>query len=162
MKQQFGRIFILSNLVLALFIVVPSSCKDSASINKAGFHSKEGVQFYDSSLQAVAALAKSTNKPVFIMVHANWCAVCKEMKIKVLPQKDLGDFYNAHFINAAVDFDSEDGKMLRNQYGVSGTPAFIYLTPDGQLINKTSGFQEKEDLIAAARNLKVDGKAVCN
>ena len=161
MKQKLTRYSIFSAFSLVFISTVISSCSDSAAINKAAFHSKEGIQFYDSSLQSVAALAKITHKPVFIMVHANWCAVCKQMKRSVLPQKDLGDFYNAHFINTAVDFDSEDGKMLRSQYGVSGTPTFIYLTPDGQLINKISGFQEKEDLITAAKKLQVDGKAVC-
>lgn len=162
MKQQFIHYVILLVFGFAILPAWLSSCSDSAAINKAAFHSKQGIQFYDNSLQAAAALAKSTNKPVFIMVHANWCSVCKQMKSTVLPQKELGDFYNDHFISTAVDFDSEDGKMLRNQYGVSGTPTFLYLTPDGQLINKISGFQEKSDLIAAAKNLKVDGKPVCN
>lgn len=120
------------------------------------------IDFTKGNLEEAVSLAKKENKPLFIMVDASWCPSCKKMKKKVLPEKELGVFYNSHFISTMVDFDSEDGKMLRKQYNVHGTPSFLYLTAEGAIINQTAGFQTKEALIDAAKNLKVDGKAVCN
>ena len=161
--KKINRIYVLPLLLLA-------ALSSFAFVIGSGVSNKDkklqqldtGIEFYKGSLIEALAFAKEQNKPLFIMVHASWCPVCKKVKAKVLPQKELGDFYNPHFINVMVDFDSEEGKMLRTKYDVKGTPTFLYLTGDNALINKTSGFQDQAALITTAKSLTIDGKAVFN
>ena len=43
-------------------------------------------------------------------------ALCvKRKKNTILQEKELGDPYHPHFINIAVDFETEDGKKIRSQ-----------------------------------------------
>lgn len=162
MKQKFLRYLLFTSFTVTAFSAGTISCNNTSAQNEINENSKDGIQFYSGSVDSAVILAKQESKPMFIMVHASWCSVCKKMKKEVLPQKELGDIYNSHFINVMVDFDSEEGKMVKKQFEVVGTPTFLYLTADGELLNKTSGFQETSELVAAAKNLKVGGKAVCN
>lgn len=159
MKQKFLRYMLISIFTLTAFTALIISCNTTSAQNEI---SKDGINFFSGSLDSALILAKQENKPIFIMVHANWCAVCKKMKKEVLLQKVLGDFYNSHFLSVMVDFDSEEGTLIKKQFEIMGTPTFLFLSADGDLINKTSGYQGTSELINAAKNLKMGGKAVCN
>jgi thioredoxin 1 len=162
MKQKFANYFLSASMAVGFLSIAMISCSNSQADEDANDGGKYSIRFYKGSLENAAASAKKENRQLFVMVHASWCAVCKKIKREVLPQKELGDFFNAHFVNIMVDFDSDEGKILRKQYEVTGTPTFLYLSAQGRLLNKTSGFQGPGELIAAAKDLKIEGKPVCN
>jgi thioredoxin-related protein len=78
----------------------------------------------------------------------------------VLPEKEIGDIFNTHFINAQVDIESEEGKELVRDFKIAGTPTLLFLTPDGKLMDKVSGFKSKEELIALSKRFLFNGKPV--
>lgn len=138
--------------LLVLTIIVFTAC-NGPLYDKSLLESKDGVHFTASSLADVKALSKAEGKPVFILAHASYCAVCKKMLTTVFPQKEVGDHFNNKFINAQVDIETEEGKQIAKEYEINSTPTLLFLTPDGKVISKTSGFQNKEELLALTKGL---------
>jgi len=156
------RLILLQALIITMAgSLIISSCGNSSS-EEVAVNSKEGVQFSAASLEQVAEQSKKENKPIFLLAHASYCSVCKKMKRTVFPEKEVGDLFNKNFINVQVDIESEEGKKIVKDYGIEGTPTLLFLAPDGQVINKASGFHNKEELIALTKGLSFDGKPVCN
>lgn len=145
--------------LLVLTIIVFTAC-NGPLYDKSLLESKEGVHFTASSIADVKALINAEGKPVFILVHASYCAVCKKMLTTVFPQKEVGDYFNKKFNNVQVDIESEEGKRIVKEYAISGTPTLLFLAPDGKVISKTIGFHSKEELIALTKVLTVEGKPV--
>lgn len=148
-------------LLVILFTTIILVACNSSSGEGLSLDSKEGIRFSSNTLEHVAAQSKQENKPVFLLAHASYCAACKKMKKSVFPEKEVGDLFNKSFINAQVDIESEEGKMVVKDYEITGTPTLLFLTPDGQVINKASGFHSKDELIALTKGLSFNGKPVC-
>ena len=138
-------------LVLASSVIV-SSCSNASS-GEAFVNSKDGVQFSAVGLEQLKERSKKENKPIFLLAHASYCAACKKTIKTVFTEKETGDLFNKRFINVQVDIESEEGKKVVKDYGIEGTPTLLFLSPDGRVINKASGFHNKEELIALTRGL---------
>ena len=146
--------------ILLLTVIILMAC-NSSSDNKALLESNDGVQFSASPVEQVIAQSKKENRPMFLLAHACYCTSCRKMIRTVFPEKEIGGLFNKSFINAQVDIESEEGKRIVKVYEISGTPTLLFLTPDGQVINKASGFHSKEELFALTKGLSYEGKPVC-
>ncbi len=145
------RLFILAVLILvsSVFIISCNNNSSTATFENA----EEGVQFTSTGLTLLKDQSKKENKPIFLLAHASYCAACKEMINTVFTDKETGDLFNKRFINAQVDIESEEGKKMVQDYSIEGTPTLLFLGPDGQVLNKASGFHNKEELISLTRGL---------
>lgn len=151
--NQSKRLNIQPLLILLLVsTAIISSCGNTSPL-AAFVNSKEGVQFSASGLQQLKEQSKKEIKPIFLLAHASYCSACKEMINKVFTNKVTGDLFNKRFINAQVDIESEEGKKIVKDYGIEATPTLLFISPDGKVLNKTSGFNSKEELIALTRGL---------
>ncbi len=148
-------------LLVILFTTIVIVACNSSSGEGLSLDSKDGIRFSGNTLEQVAAQSKQENKPVFLLAHASYCSACKKMKRSVFPEKEVGDLFNKSFINAQVDIESEEGKMVVKEYEITGTPTLLFLTPDGKVTNKASGFHSKDELIALTKGLSFNGKPVC-
>jgi len=147
MKQS-KRLNILPLLILLLVSTAIISSCGNTSPGATFVNSKEGVRFTAASLQQLKEQSKIESKPIFLLAHASYCVACKEMINTVFTDKVTGDLFNKRFINAQVDIESEEGKKIVKDYGIEATPTLLFISPDGKVLNKTSGFHSKEDLIA--------------
>jgi thioredoxin 1 len=148
MKKKTGRFLAALSATVVLLLAgytAVSNHQTTTSTTPA-----DGLQFFNGTLEQGLSAAKTENKNVFVMVHASWCPACKKMKKTVIPQKSLGEAFNGQFINIAVDYDSEEGKLVREKYEITGTPGILFLNADGKLLSKTSGFKNKDELIKLA------------
>ena len=67
----------------------------------------QGIQFEENNdLKAALVKAKAENKLVFIDAYAVWCGPCKVMARDIFPLKEVGDFFNAHFVNLKLDMEA--------------------------------------------------------
>ena len=109
----------------------------------------QGIHFSDDlSWSQIVAKARAENKYIFVDCYTTWCGPCRSMKENVFPLKDVGDFYNAHFISVSVQMDStrKDNDTVRNWYaeahamktrfGVNVFPTYLYFSPDGQPVHE--------------------------
>lgn len=104
------------------------------------FLTGQGIQFSERSWEDILAAAKRDNKPIFVDAYTTWCGPCKMLVKDVFPQKEIGDFYNAHFINAHFDMEKGEGMALAKRYNVQAYPTLLFINGDGNIIHRFAGY----------------------
>ena len=107
----------------------------------------QGIQFFGGSWKEVMAEAKSTGRPVFIDVYTSWCMPCKKMAKETFTQKEVGDYFNANFVNYKIDAEKGEGITIARQYKVTAYPTCLFVLPNGKLVHSFLGFQTVAQLI---------------
>ena len=104
----------------------------------------QGVDFKQITLKEALEQAKAQGKMVFVDCYTTWCGPCKMMTEEVFPQKEAGDFFNAHFVNVKFDMEKGEGPALAKRYGIRAFPTFLILRPDGSVYHKLLGSGEAD------------------
>lgn len=120
-----------------------------------------GIKFVKNlSWQQVKAEAKAKNKYIFIDGFTTWCGPCKEMDRSIYPLPEVGNFYNANFINVKVQIDktATDNEEVRNRYAdaaeiaklydIKAFPTYVFVSPDGELVHRFTGMMDAKSFIA--------------
>lgn len=95
--------------------------------------------------------AQRSNKPVFVVFHAEWCAPCKIMEEELFTQNTVYEHMNTHFINFSIDYDQASGRTIADIYEVHALPTVLFLDPKGVLLLKhTGGVGTAANMIALA------------
>ncbi len=115
--------------------------------------SADGIEFvHDKSFQEVLAMAKAQNKIIFMDCYTVWCGPCKRMAANVFPDKEVGDYFNANFINTKFEMQKDaDGPDISNKYSIRAYPTLLWLDGDGKLIYQHVGGLDPQGLIAEAK-----------
>lgn len=119
-----------------------------------GQEEQVGIRFMDNwPWEEVLKQAKRQNRMIFMDCYTVWCGPCKALAKTVFPQKEVGDFFNAHFVNVKYDMEKGDGKMLREKYGryIIGFPSLLLLNPNGEVVHQMAGFHVAEELVAGMK-----------
>jgi thiol:disulfide interchange protein len=110
----------------------------------------------------VAAVAKSTNKPILYEFSAAWCGPCKLLD-RDWENPEVAAHVNATFVPVRIiDRMREDGNNpediaeLQRRYEITGFPALVAAAPDGRLLGKLEGYAGRDRLM---RFLKDPGTA---
>lgn len=85
-------------------------------------------------------------RPLLIHFHADWCVPCRRMDRDVLNSSELAAQFQQSFVGVKVDADQHP-KLLK-RFGVRSLPADVVVSPDGQVLIQTSGYQEKRTYVA--------------
>lgn len=107
----------------------------------------KGVMFEETPLEDVLAKAGKAGKLVFVDTYTGWCAPCKMMDKKVFILKEVGDFFNKNFVNTKIDIEKGKGIELAKKFEIRAVPTYLFLDGEGNLIYRTSGYQEAEAFI---------------
>lgn len=108
---------------------------------------KEGIHFFKGTFQEALQRAKSENKPLFLDFYATWCGPCKQLKKHTFSDKEVGEYYNANFINIAIDGETKEGRELVNKYKIRSYPTLLILDPNGNKLTSHVGFVKPYILI---------------
>lgn len=111
-----------------------------------------GIRFETGlSWKEIRLKAKEEHKAIFMDCYATWCGPCKHMDRDIYSTKEVGDYFNAHFINIKVQMDrtSKDGKEIKAWYGdadsisqkykVEAYPTFLFFSPEGKALHEICG-----------------------
>jgi thioredoxin-related protein len=110
----------------------------------------QSMHFSNLSWQAALAKARQEKKLLFVEMYTTWCTYCRQMERDVFAAKEAGDYYNTQFINVRYNALAGDGLQIRKSYALLGFPTFLYLDPNGIVIQKTAGFQPVNQFISNA------------
>ena len=140
--------FIVQFLCLALF--------------SFGQSAEEGIRFIEGEKwENILKMAQEQNKYIFMDCYTSWCGPCKALAKDIFTRKDVGDFFNANFINVKYDMEKGVGKDLYKQYksNIIGFPTLLLINKEGKVVHQMAGFQEADVLIAGMK-AGMEGKSL--
>jgi len=109
--------------------------------------------------------AKANNKIVFMDCYTDWCGPCKMMTENVFTQKEVGELYNAQFVNVKINMEKGEGVELSKKYGIKAFPTLLFLDSDGKVLHMHVGALLADNLIEEGQkaldpNKRIDAIAV--
>lgn len=107
-----------------------------------------GMEFFEGTWEEALKQAKAEDKLIFMDAYAVWCGPCKLLKRNVFPIEEVGELYNANFINVQMDMEKGVGRNLAQQYKVTAYPTLLFIDGDGNVVHKAVGYHPKEQFIA--------------
>lgn len=113
----------------------------------------DGIEFvHDKKFQEILEMAKAQDKVIFMDCYTVWCGPCKRLAATVFPDKEVGDFFNARFINVKMEMQQDaDGPDISNKYEVHAYPTLLWLDGNGKLLYKRVGGTDAPGLIEEAK-----------
>ncbi len=107
----------------------------------------QGIDFFHGTWAEALEEAQKEDKLLFVDAYAQWCGPCKRMAKNVFTLSEVGDYYNNNFINLKLDMETSDGRTFGSKYPVSAYPTLIFLSPDGEIVVKSTGGKQADGLI---------------
>lgn len=140
-------VFLVAGVLLATFALAMPSNKNTNNSNNGG------INFHTGTWDEALKLAKEQGKPIFLDISASWCGPCKKLKAKTFPDSQVGTFYNANFINVAVDGEVGEGRTLAKKYKIRGYPSLIFISPDGKVLEHTAGYRNPSQFLSLGQSV---------
>ncbi len=113
---------------------------------------KRKIQFTQGSWKDILQKAKRENKPIFMDCYTVWCGPCKQMDAQVFTNPEVAAYFNEAFINVKFDMEKGEGIELKNRYGISAYPTFLYINPDGEVINRIVGSMPAQNFLEKSKS----------
>jgi thioredoxin 1 len=133
-------------LAIAAGIYVYTNPNTNFSKDDAG-----GIQFFRGTWTEALAFSQKEQKPIFLDVYATWCGPCKRLKEYVFSNKNVGTYFNKHFINVSFNAEVDNGITVSNQYQVNSYPSLLFINNDGTIKTKHEGYIDADALIALGK-----------
>ncbi len=94
--------------------------------------------------------AKKENKPVFVMLYADWCPHCNQMKKEVFSDPKVMDFLNKNYVCVWKNIEKEEGTALKNKFKTNSLPAFLFLDSNETVLYALKGELKTPEFLAEA------------
>lgn len=115
--------------------------------------SEGGVSFYEGSWEDALQKASEEEKVIFLDVYASWCGYCKKLKSNTLSDEQVGEYFNSHFVNMALDGETGYGAEIVKKYQLQGYPTLLFIDAKGNLILKKGGYRSPEELLKLGKEI---------
>ncbi len=106
------------------------------------------------TMEEAQKLADENSKKVVVYANASWCTYCKKMESEVFTSKKVQQETAENFYPVWVDIESDEKMIFRGEeitqmqfaqaMRITGTPTFVFLGPDGEIIAGQPGFIPEE------------------
>lgn len=107
--------------------------------------SGEGIS-YKTALEN----AKTEGKPVFVMLYADWCPHCNQMKKEVFSDPKVMEFLNKNYVCVWKNIEKEEGMALKNKFKTTSLPSFLFLDSNETLLYALKGEMKTPEFLAEA------------
>ena len=94
--------------------------------------------------EAAFAEARRTNRPLFVLIFADWCEWCRKYEIEALETPQIRKRLDKDYIPVAVDQVKQPD--LARRLGAKLVPTTLLLTPDGKKLSRFYGVTGSDDL----------------
>lgn len=109
------------------------------------------VSFFEGSFADALARAAVQKKPLLVDVVATWCAPCHELDAKVLATPEAA-LATSGYLVVRIDGEAGDGPAILERYNVVGYPTLLFLSSDGEEIDRLFGETTLADFTQACRD----------
>ncbi|MBP3826825.1 MAG: thioredoxin family protein [Prevotella sp.] len=107
----------------------------------------QGIHFTEGKWNSILSQAKQQDKLIFIDVYTSWCGPCKKMAREAFPDKEVGDFFNSHFINYSIDAEKGEGIDIAKKYDVTAFPTCMFINGNGEAVYRFMGAKSAKQLL---------------
>lgn len=94
--------------------------------------------------------AKAANKPLFVMLYADWCPHCNQMKKEVFSDPAVMDFLKKNYICLWKNIEKEEGKILKDKFNTKSLPTFLFLGANETLLYALKGEMKTAEFMTEA------------
>lgn len=112
---------------------------------------KTAIQFRAGTWSEILEMARKENKPIFMDCYTVWCGPCKQMSAQVFTNPEVAEYFNKSFINVKFDMEKGEGIELKNKFAVAAYPTFLYIDPNGNVVNRLVGSMPAAEFIAKTK-----------
>ena len=133
-----------------IFLILFTGCFFTLTAQEAG----EGIKFMaNEPWEQFLQQARQQERLIFMDCYTEWCGPCKGLAQNIFPLKEVGDYFNAHFVNTQYDMEKGEGKILYNKYKeyIVGFPTLLLINASGEVVHQMAGYQEADALIAGMK-----------
>jgi thioredoxin-related protein len=88
----------------------------------------------DTPYKKALEIAKTEGKPLFIMLYADWCPHCNQMKKEVFSDANVMAFLKENYVCIWKNIEKEEGIALKNKYNTKSLPTFLFLDSNETLL----------------------------
>ncbi|MCY3621390.1 MAG: thioredoxin family protein [Gammaproteobacteria bacterium] len=121
----------------------------------------DGVEFHALTYEEAAARAAADEKIVFIDFFTTWCLPCKEMDRTTFQDPQVAAWLAEHTVALKVDAEeNETNEALAERFGVKSFPNYVYLTPEGELLDRITGKKDSEEFLELSASVIAGDNAV--
>ncbi len=147
MKKTIGLLVVMFGLGASSF-AGQHMAKSETTSPLVHMDETEGISFFHGTWAEALASSKKENKLIFLDAYAAWCGPCKTMAKNTFTKKDVGDFFNANFINVKMDMEKDpEGQRLSNKFKLRAYPTLYFINGNEALIHQELGMQKPKQLI---------------
>ncbi|WP_431241625.1 thioredoxin family protein [Flavobacterium sp. P21] len=93
----------------------------------------------DTPYKTALEKAKTEGKPLFIMLYADWCPHCNQMKKEVFSNPDVMAFLNENYVCIWKNIEKDEGIVLKDKYKTKSSPTFLFLDSNETLLYALKG-----------------------
>lgn len=113
---------------------------------------KQVLPGWADGMPAGQAVAAERDKPMVVLFTAGWCPPCQALKKNVLTRGEVRSALQADFVPVQIDLtdtsSDNPNAAVAQRYGVSGIPAVIAMSPEGEPIEAYTGRHTPEGFTA--------------
>lgn len=104
----------------------------------------------DTPYKTALETSKRQGKPLFVMLYADWCPHCNEMKKQVFSDPTVMDFLTKNYVCVWKNVEKEEGMALKNKFKTTSLPAILFLDSNETLVYALKGELKKEEFMTEA------------
>jgi thiol-disulfide isomerase/thioredoxin len=111
----------------------------------------QGIEFFHGTWEEALVKAETEGKLIFVDAYTTWCGPCKKMSANVFPQAEVGDVFNANFINVKLDMEKEESVAFRKVHRVRAYPTLFWINGKNDAVHTSVGGKQVAQLIGVAK-----------
>ncbi|WPO78104.1 thioredoxin family protein [Flavobacterium sp. KACC 22761] len=105
----------------------------------------------DTPYKTALEKAKTEGKPLFIMLYADWCPHCNQMKKEVFSNPDVMAFLNENYVCIWKNIEKDEGITLKDKYKTKSLPTFLFLDSNETLLYALKGEMKTPEFMIEAK-----------
>ena len=117
----------------------------------AFFAQGQGIAFFEGNYETALAKAKQEGKLLFVDFYATWCGPCKQMAQNEFPKKEVGDYFNKHFVAIQLDAEQSANREIVKRCKIKAYPTLAIFDGDGKILSIISGALDAAALLDMAK-----------
>lgn len=138
-------------VAVSLLLFVYYSINASPIISDENYTYISGLTWYNT-FEEGQKVALEQDKPMLVYFWAIWCKFCEKLHTEVYPDPEINKLLKEDFVLVAVDLDVN--KKDAQAFGIQYPPAEVFVTPEGDIIDKIGGYMRKEYFLIALKQVK--------